>query len=204
MANPIPRRAARLAGLIVTFAVLAACSSDADPNASTLTVRLTGTGALPAGAEALAVTVQSVSVHVADTGAEPLAASDTSLDGDGRWHTLQVTKNASLSGPSAAVTLGELTLPVGAINQIRLNLGPVAGLVAKPAGCTMDIAAQSATGWRISKPFKPFATYHGAMHVGTLGVDLAAALVPEGNCYRLQPALGIVSWQTSGHFLAVE
>ncbi len=198
------RRLLRFCGLCTVLACLEACASATDPNASTLTLRLTGVGALPAGAEALALTVQSVSVHVADPGAEPLAANDTTLDKDGHWHTLQATTNVSLSGPSTIVTLGKLTVPVGSINQIRLNLGPVAGLVAKPAGCTLDASATEATGWRINKSFKPFATYHGVEHVGTLGVDLAAALVPEGNCYRLQPALGVASWQTAGHFLAID
>ncbi|MBI5610359.1 MAG: DUF4382 domain-containing protein [Deltaproteobacteria bacterium] len=181
-----------------------ACSSDGDPNASTLALRLTGTGALPEGGEALALTVQSVSVHVAASGSELLAANDTSLDADGHWHTLQVGMNASLTGAGTAVNLGELSLPAGAVNQIRVNLAPVAGLVAKPAGCTLDLSAYAATGWRITKPFKPFATYRGVPHVATLGLDLSAALVPQGNCYQLQPALGIASWQTSGHFLAVE
>jgi hypothetical protein len=185
----------------VAALALCACTADGNDNLSTVELQLASSGPMPAGADTLSLVVRSVAVHVGDSGAEALAADDFGSDADGRWHTLSVER--AVTFPNSGIALGSLKLPAGAITQIRLNLGSAAGLVAPQGGCTLDLTPYATTGWRLSLPFKPFATYHGVSHVGLLALDLSATLIPTGNCFGLQPTLGVASWLSSGHPISV-
>ncbi|MBI5509767.1 MAG: DUF4382 domain-containing protein [Deltaproteobacteria bacterium] len=193
--------------LFVALAVAAWGVSACGDDGATVTIKLMD--APPQNVTAVKIFVKSADVHVVDADkAKDADPNDASIDADDKWSSLAVDKEIDLvahQGESAALALGDLSLPAGKITQIRLQLD-----LSKPqtvtqngVDCAMETDLVPETGIKINHPFKAIDAAGGSASETLIDFDLAESLVAAGNCFRLKPVLKLTKVKTDGKDVAL-
>ena len=186
---------------VLAVASLAACGGGGGSGAETGTLKLAVTDAPACGYDSVNVTIEKVRVHQSST------ASDT----DGGWSeivlspALRVDLLALQNG--ALAELGEVTLPTGSYNQMRLVLADNAG-ASSPANwvkLSSDksvVELKTPSGQQSGVKAKQFNIDIGANQLANFVIDFDAckSVVIAGNSgkYLLKPQLTVIPRYVSG------
>lgn len=202
-----PARIAQVARLwALGFWLLGLASGcDAYDARSTLEVHLLAKPA--SGVDGVQITVKSVEVHVAAQAAVSLSPRNAELAGDGLWQPLAVSRGVDLSKAAdvaAAASLGQLALPQGWIDQVRVVISAPATANSAGKQCALTLAKLPKAGVEISQPFRPFAIGHALQHAIWLDLRLDLALDKVGECWALAPVLQVKRFTTGGKEVAVQ
>jgi len=169
------------------------------------TARVNLFDAPPQGVVAVSIYVKSVDAHMAgDAAGDSAAPEDASIDSDGKWETLNVGKSIDLvqhQGESAALVLGELSLPQGKITQIRLVVDPDQANTATFADgrvCALDTSRVERKGIKVNHVFKAVAASSGDTNEVFLDFDLAQSMQAAGDCFVLRPVLKLTRVKNKG------
>ncbi|MBM4345712.1 MAG: DUF4382 domain-containing protein [Deltaproteobacteria bacterium] len=193
---------------LAVWALGAACACDTNLEPSTLTLKLTAR--LPVGIEAATVAIDRIEVHLgADSQAQSLDPASEAFDADGNWKGLQVGRAVDLAGlqsETQALTLGDVLLNDGRIDQLRIFLQSGAASTATANGkpCTINLAKVPKSGIKITTPFKPFRSGRNLRHAMIVDLPLDKALAAAGGCYDLKPLLTVRKFWTEGKAVAVD
>lgn len=182
-----------------------ASSCDAYDARSTLAVHLLAKPA--SGVDGVQITVKSVEVHVAAQAAVSSSPGNADLADDGLWQSLAVSRGVDLSKAAdvaAAASLGELALPQGWVDQVRVVVSAPATANSAGKQCALALAKLPKAGIEVSQPFRPFAIGHALQHGIWLDLRLDLALDKVGDCWALAPVLQVRRFTTGGKEVAVQ
>lgn len=203
-------RMVRLAGPVLFAMPLLIPSAACDTNLEPSTLHLSLTVAAAKGVETATLFVSRLEVHVDDVShidsADPKAEL---IDNDDKWHKLELNQAIELAGlqsETTALVLGDVLIPDGRIDQIRLFLNSGKPNTATVAGKVCDLALTKVpkAGIKISQPFKAFRSGRNLEHAMILHLPLDKALSAVGTCFELQPVFAVRKFQTGGKNVAID
>ncbi len=159
----------------------------------------------PPGVTSVRLHIASMDVHVVDKdkAAKNSDPSDSSIDDDDKWHSLDVDSQIDLvahQGEDAAAVLGQLSIPEGKVTQIRLHLDASQENAATKddVDCNLDLSKVPDKGVKINHPFKAFATESGSSHEAVVDFELDKSLKASGDCFIVEPVIKLHKAKTDG------
>lgn len=181
------------------------CGCDSYDARSTLQVHLMAKPA--SGVDTVQITVESVEIHVAAEAAVSAAAGNEDLADDGLWQPLAVGRSVDLGkamGVAEAASLGELPLPEGWIDQVRIGVKAPSTATSAGKQCALVLAKLPKAGIGVSQKFRPFAVGHLLQHAIWLDLRMDLALDKVGDCWALAPVLQVKRFATGGKEVSVQ
>ncbi|MSQ83154.1 MAG: DUF4382 domain-containing protein [Myxococcales bacterium] len=203
-------RIVRLAAPILVAVPLLMPSAACDTNLEPSRLSLSLTVAAAKGVETATLFVSRLEVHVDDVSHIDSADPKKELiDNDDKWHKLELNQAIELAGLQSetnALALGEVLIPDGRIDQIRLFLNSGKPNTATVAGkvCDLVLAKVPKAGIKISQPFKAFRSGRNLEHTMILHLPLDKALHVVGTCFELQPVFAVRKFQTGGKNVVID
>lgn len=186
------------------------CGEEATPaptGNSTYEVRFYGTTPAPEGVKALEVTLRRFEVHVVpEIGATASDPADSSIDADGLWTKADLLLKvdvAKASSESLAAQAGQLTVPVGRINQIRVTFDatdPKNHTATTTETCNLDVTAVTPTGVKLATKFRPLPSRRDQANRIMLELDVAKSFTPDATtgCWKFTPVVNLAKAIVNG------